>query len=122
MVNAEIINGVSVMTVKPEKYNETIAKYIKTVDNSVIVSISKVYLPGKGNMDEKEFSEVYSLIKDMPEGKVLIETEKGYEYKDAPDDPSKGSLTPDEAWKIIESSNISKENKSLLKEFIYKEE
>ena len=43
---------------------------------------------------------------------------------DAPsydDDPSKGGLTPDEAWKIIESSNISKENKQLLKEYIYKE-
>lgn len=44
---------------------------------------------------------------------------------DAPDyrgeDESKGSLTPDEAWKIIESSNISKENKALLKDFIYKE-
>lgn len=41
---------------------------------------------------------------------------------DAPswdDDPSKGGLETDEAWKIIESSNISKENKSKLKEFIY---
>lgn len=36
-------------------------------------------------------------------------------------DPSKGGLTPDEAWKIIESSNISKENKALLKDYIYKE-
>ena len=36
-------------------------------------------------------------------------------------DPSKGGLTPDEAWKIIESSNISKEHKSQLKDFIYKE-
>lgn len=121
MINAEIINGVTVMTVRPEKYDEKIVKYIKAVDNSVIVSISKTYLPGKGNMTEKEFSEVYALIKDIPEGKVLIETEKGYEYADPPEDPGKGDLTPDEAWKIIESSNISKENKQLLKDYIYKE-
>ena len=119
MINAEIINGVSVMTVKPDKYDKTIVKYIKTIYNSVIVSISKAYLPGKGNIDEKEYNEIYSLIKDMPEGKVLMETDKGYIYADAPDDPSKGGLDPDEAWKIIESSNISKENKRKLKEFIY---
>ena len=43
---------------------------------------------------------------------------------DAPswdEDPGKGSLSADEAWKIIESSNISKENKALLKDYIYKE-
>lgn len=45
------------------------------------------------------------------------QTESGYEaiYKE---DPSKGELTANEAWKIIESSNISKENKSKLREFI----
>ena len=44
---------------------------------------------------------------------------------DAPDysdeGEGKGSMTPDQAWKIIESSNISKENKQLLKDYIYKE-
>ena len=41
---------------------------------------------------------------------------------DAPswdDDPSKGGLDPDKAWKIIESSNISKENKQKLYDYIY---
>ena len=44
--------------------------------------------------------------------------------EDAPswdEDPGKESLSADEAWKIIESSNISKENKQLLKDYIYKE-
>lgn len=52
--------------------------------------------------------------------KYFKQTANGYEavYEES---SSKGTMTPDEAWKIIESSNISKENKALLKEYIYKE-
>ena len=38
------------------------------------------------------------------------------------DDPSKGGLDPEQAWKIIESSNISKENKQKLYDYIYAKE
>ena len=95
--------------------------YYKTLDEDGVVSVNTLNEKGKGNIDEKEYSMIIELFRKMPVGKVLIETEKGYEYADAPDDPSKGGLTPDEAWKIIESSNISKENKQLLKDYIYKE-
>lgn len=39
-------------------------------------------------------------------------------YKDFLEE-MENTKTADEYWKIIESSNISKENKSKLKEFIY---
>ena len=69
------------------------------------------------------------IITDRPEGKEgqffdpeWTETEKEIiQIWTERTDPSKGGLTPDEAWKIIESSNISKENKALLKDYIYKE-
>ena len=57
----------------------------------------------------------------MPTDKMLNKDLK-YVDRPIPEDPDKGKyMTPDEAWKIIESSNISKENKALLKDYIYKE-
>lgn len=38
------------------------------------------------------------------------------------DDLSKGSITPDQEWKIISSSNISKEDKEKLYKYIYAKE
>lgn len=85
---------------------------------------------GGNEITEKEY---YTILKVIQNGHKRNErlTCKDGEYKyvpvdgwdDAPedDDHSKGSLTPDDAWKIIESSNISKENKALLKDYIYKE-
>lgn len=93
--------------------------YFKTIEDDIIISISTI--DGvKGNIDEKEFLMLKELFNKMPTDKML---NKDLKYVDRPieDDPSKGSLTPDDAWKIIESSNISKENKALLKDFIYKE-
>lgn len=93
--------------------------YFKTIDDDIIVSINTVD-GAKGNIDEKEFLMLKELFNKMPTDKML---NKDLKYVDRPmDDASgKGSLTPDEAWKIIESSNISKENKALLKDYIYKE-
>ncbi len=98
-------------------------KYFKTIIEDNIVCISTLNEDGKGNIAEKEFYNILEMIRKCPEDMILTETEKGYEYIKNPYyvDPSKGSLTPDEAWKIIETSNISKENKALLKDFIYKE-
>ena len=94
--------------------------YSKVIYDSIVIALIKI--AEKGNIDEKEFNMLSKMIDSAPEGMVVYETEKGYEYGKAPDpDPGKGELTPDEAWKIIESSNISKENKALLKDYIYKE-
>ena len=97
--------------------------YYKTIVEDGIVCLSTVNEEGKGNISEKEYNNILELIIKCPEDMILTETEKGYEYIKNPYyvDPSKGELTPDEAWKIIESSNISKENKALLKDYIYKE-
>lgn len=46
------------------------------------------------------------------------QTENGYEAVYKEDDQSKNSMTANEVLKIIESSNISKENKSKIREFI----
>ena len=93
--------------------------YFKTIDDGIIVSISTID-GQKGNIDEKEFLMLKELFNKMPTDKML-NTDLKYVDRPLPEDPDKGGLTPDEAWKIIESSNISKENKSLLKDYIYKE-
>lgn len=93
--------------------------YFKMIEDDIIVSISTI--DGvKGNIDEKEFLMLKELFNKMPTDKMLNKDLK-YVDRPIPEDPDKGSLTPDEAWKIIESSNISKENKALLKDYIYKE-
>lgn len=93
--------------------------YYKTIEDDIIVSINTVD-GTKGNIDEKEFLMLKELFNKMPTDKML---NKDLKYVDRPmgDDEGKGSMTPDDAWKIIESSNISKENKALLKDYIYKE-
>ena len=91
--------------------------YSKVICDSIVVALIKI--SEKGNIDEKEFDMLSKMIDSAPEGMVVYETEKGYEYGKAPDtDPDKSGLTPDEAWKIIESSNISKENKAKIKELL----
>lgn len=99
-------------------------KYFKTIIEDNIVCISTLNEDGKGNITEKEYNNILEMIRKCPPDKILTETKKGFGYIDNPyylDDPSKGGLDPDHAWKIIESSNISKENKALLKDYIYKE-
>ena len=94
--------------------------YFKTIEDDIIVSISTI--DGvKGNIDEKEFLMLKEFFNKMPTDKMLNKDLK-YVDRPIPEDPDKGKyMTPDEAWKIIESSNISKENKQLLKDYIYKE-
>lgn len=95
--------------------------YSKVICDSIVIALIKI--DEKGNINEKEFDILSNMINSAPEGMVVYETEKGYEYGKTPDyNQDKNSMTADEAWKIIESSNISKENKSKLKEFIYGKE
>ena len=98
--------------------------YYKAVENGYILCISTNKI-GK-EISEKEYLQIMKIVKKAPEpkeGKVLMlrDSDLTYEYVDEPDDPDKGGLTPEGSWKIIESSNISKENKALLKDYIYKE-
>ena len=101
--------------------------YIKVVSDGYILGIGE-NPKMDGNITEKEYKELSEVFAKMPEpkdGYVVKLREKDLtwiqEEKPAEPDPGKSVLTPDEAWKIIESSNISKENKTLLKDYIYKE-
>lgn len=101
--------------------------YIKVTDDGYIIGIGEN--PKKeGNLSEKEYKELSEVFAKMPEpkeGYVVKLREKDLTWiqveKPEEPDPDKSGLTPDDAWKIIESSNISKENKQLLKDYIYKE-
>lgn len=103
-------------------------RYFIAMDGEYVLGI------GTGNggneISEKEYNEIMKVIHAghksnqrmiCKDGKYIYIDVDG--WNDSPEypDPGKGSLSDDEAWKIIESSNISKENKQLLKDYIYKE-
>jgi len=104
--------------------------YFKVYDGEYIIGIGQNPVLPKGTVEIKkeEYDTILAIIKTRKKDQRLLEKDGKIYYVDVPGwddqepDPGKGGLTPDKAWKIIESSNISKENKSLLKEFIYKEE
>lgn len=75
---------------------------------------------------KEEFYDILKIIRTRKKDQRLMEKDGKIYYEEFPGyDPiseeDKDGLTPDQAWKIIESSNISKENKALLKDYIYKE-
>ena len=105
-------------------------KYSKTMDGEYIVGVRKspMDIVSGTEIKEEEYNAILKIIGTRKKDQRLMEKEGKIFYVDVPgwddrepDDPGKGSMTPDEAWKIIESSNISKENKALLKDYIYKE-
>ena len=105
-------------------------KYSKNIKDGYIIGIRKSpndIITGT-EISEKEYLMILDIIKTRKKDQRLLEQDGKIYYVDVPgwddqepDDPGKGSLSADEAWKIIESSNISKENKQLLKDYIYKE-
>lgn len=104
--------------------------YAKVKDGDYIVGIVKYNTKEDVGIEikEEEYLEILKIIGTRKKDQRLLEQDGKIFYVDVPgwddrepDDPGKGGLTPDEAWKIIESSNISKENKQLLKDYIYKE-
>ena len=94
-------------------------QYWREILDDGIVSIGTIN-SGKGNISKEEYETIRKMYQDAKPGYTVTYDGKTYSYIQI-DDPGKGGLTPDEAWKIIESSNISKENKALLKDYIYKE-
>ena len=96
-------------------------QYYRTIIEENIVCISTVNQEGKGNISKEEYEKIRKLYQDAKPGYVVTFDGKEYSYMQI-EDPSKGSLTPDEAWKIISSSNISKEDKEKLYKFIYAKE
>ena len=95
-------------------------QYNRTIGDENIVYISTLDKDGKGNISKEEYEIIRNMYQKAKPGYVVTYDGKEYTYMQI-DDPDKGGLTPDEAWKIIESSNIRKENKQLLKDYIYKE-
>lgn len=93
-------------------------QYYRTIGDENIVYITTLNKEGKGNISKEEYETIRKMYQNAKPGYVVTYNGKEYSYMQI-EDPSKGGLEPDEAWKIIESSNISKENKSKLKEFIY---
>lgn len=105
--------------------------YAKVKDDDYIIGIikHKQKVPNGIEIKEEEYNAILKIIGTRKKDQRLLEKDGKVYYVDVPgwddqepDDKGKDeSLTPDDAWKIIESSNISKENKALLKDFIYKE-
>lgn len=103
-------------------------KYSKNIKDGFIIGIRKStndIITGT-EIDEKEYLMILDIIKTRKKDQRLMEKDGKIFYVDVPgwddrepDDPSKGGLDPDKAWKIIESSNISKENKQKLYDYIY---
>lgn len=97
-------------------------QYNRTIGDENIVYISTLDKDGKGNISKEEYEIIRKMYQAANPGYAVTYDGKEYSYIQVEDpDSGKGGLTPDEAWKIIESSNISKENKQLLKDYIYKE-
>lgn len=103
--------------------------YYKIKDGDFILGIGetdgKIEKPNV-EIKKEEFYNILEIIGTRKKDQRLMEKDGKIYYVEVPGyDPipeeDKGGLTPDEAWKIIESSNISKENKALLKDYIYKE-
>lgn len=99
--------------------------YIKVISDGYILGIGENPRMN-GNITEKEYADLITVFNKKPEDKdgyilKLNEKDLKWEYIKKPDDPDTGkeSITHDEAWKIIESSNISKENKQKLYDYIY---
>ena len=93
-------------------------QYYRTIGDENIVYISTLNKEGKGNIAKEEYETIRKMYQDAKPGYVVTYDGKEYSYMQLYD-PSKGGLEPDEAWKIIESSNINKENKQKLYDYIY---
>ena len=92
--------------------------YYRTIGDENIVYISTLNKEGKGNISKEEYETIRKMYQDVKPGYVVTYDGKEYSYMQI-EDPSKGGVEPDEACKIIESSNISKEKKQKLYDYIY---
>ena len=76
-------------------------RYYKNKDNDIVVCVSTVNADGDGNITESEYNELLSMIRQMPEGKMIHDNGDGtYSYVDAPPMPEP-DVEPEEALEIL---------------------
>lgn len=74
-------------------------RYYKANDNGII-SVSTLDADGDGNITEKEYNDIVSLLRAMPAGKVLTEQNGEYVYINAPAPPDE-DISAEEAMDIL---------------------
>ena len=63
-------------------------RYYKTLSDELITAIGTINADGGGNITEAEYSELLSMIHQMPEGKAIRDNGDGsYSYVDNPNPP-----------------------------------
>lgn len=101
--------------------------YIKVItENGYILGLG-INKAVSGGISEKEYNELTEIFKKKPEDTdkyryMLNAKTLEFDMIEKSDDPEKGNIDPAEAWKIISSSNISKEDKEKLYKYIYAKE
>ena len=74
--------------------------FYKETENGIVLTVGTTNADGGGNITETEYNEIRSLLKAMPEGKVLADTGTGYAYADAPE-PQDEDLPADALAEIL---------------------
>ena len=66
-----------------------------------IVSVSTLNADGDGNLTEEEYNKIVSMLRAMPEGKVLVEDGDDYAYADAPAPGDADEIPTEDALDIV---------------------
>lgn len=73
-------------------------QYYKTLNDELVTAIGTVNADGGGNITEAEYSELLSMIHQMPDGKAIRDNGDGsYSYIDAPPTPEPEPTDTDKA-------------------------
>ena len=76
-------------------------QYYKIVNEETVTSLGTINADGNGNITESEYTELLSMIRQMPGGKQIHDNGDGtYSYVDAPE-PPEGEPTPEEIIEIL---------------------